>query len=73
MQDDVQKWLDILKLGQYKNFFKLEGFSTKEDLENLKSLKKEDFESIGITMRGKNYLSLVYYNAGTFELANSCM
>lgn len=41
-----------LKLGQYKKLFKSEGYSTKEDVENLKSFQKEDFQSIGIIMRG---------------------
>lgn len=47
-------WLDSIKLGQYKALFKSEGYSTDEDVENLKGLTRKDLESIGITRRGRN-------------------
>ena len=47
-------WLDKIKLGQYKPLFKSEGYSTNEDVENLKGLTRKDLQSIGITRRGRN-------------------
>jgi len=52
-QYDVLQWLDTIKLSQYKALFKSEGYSTGEDVENLKGLKRKDLEEIGITRRGK--------------------
>ena len=54
LQDDVEAWLKSLKLGQYNELFSSEGYCTKEDVENLKGLTREDLQSIGITRRGKN-------------------
>ena len=52
-QKSVKQWLRNIKLDQYEELFKLEGYSTEEDLENLKGLTRTDLQSIGITRRGK--------------------
>ena len=48
----MKTWLNNLKLGQYEELFGSEGYSTKDDVENLKGLELADLKSIGITRRG---------------------
>ena len=48
----MKTWLKNLKLGHYEDLFESEGYSTKDDVENLKGLEESDLISIGITRRG---------------------
>ena len=52
MQDNVASWLENLKMAEYINLFKREGYSKKSDVDSLKGLKKSDLTDMGITKRG---------------------
>ena len=48
----MEKWLEQLKMGYYKELFAYEGFRKKSDVENLKKLTRKDLEDMGIKQRG---------------------
>ena len=50
---DVGTWLHSIELQGYKRLFKEAGYKTREDLENVKGLKRTDLEKMGIKKRGK--------------------
>ena len=54
LQKSVEIWLDNLRLGQYKQLFKSEGYSTKEG--DFKNLKGFDLQSVGIIRNCFNYV-----------------
>ncbi|XP_065897233.1 chitin synthase chs-2-like isoform X2 [Dysidea avara] len=49
--EDVAQWLRNLKLPQYEELFESEGYSTDEDVENLKGLTEKHLRKMGITRR----------------------
>ena len=52
MQKDVRAWLKRLQLYEYTELFEREGYSTAEDIENLKDLGENDLKAMGISKRG---------------------
>eukprot|EP00731_Ephydatia_muelleri_P007821 Em0004g159a len=48
---DVGTWLHSIELQGYQQLFKEAGYKTREDLENLKGLKRTDLEKMGIKKR----------------------
>lgn len=58
MQKDVRAWLKRLQLHEYTELFEREGYSTADDIENLKDLKENDLRAMGVSKRGMH--SFVY-------------
>ena len=52
LQHSVAKWLDTLGMGEYTELFRVEGYKTGEDVENLKDLDKKQLSRMGITKMG---------------------
>ena len=46
-------WLNSLELQGYQQLFEAAGYKTRDDLENLKGLKRMDLQKMGIYKRGK--------------------
>ena len=53
-QADVAEWLCRLELDEYIDLFRDEGYEKEDDIENLKDLKQEDFQAMGIHKRGES-------------------
>ena len=53
LQRNVSEWLRRLELQEYIDLFGKEGYSTEDDIENLKDLKSEDLQRMGIHKRGE--------------------
>ena len=51
---DVGTWLHSLELQGYQELFEAAGYKTRDDLENLKGLKRMDLQKMGISKRGRN-------------------
>ena len=51
-QENVREWLVSLELDEYTESFEAEGYSTKEDVKNLKDLTSEEMKAIGVHKRG---------------------
>ena len=51
---DVGTWLNSLELQGYQQLFEAAGYKTKDDLENLRGLKRTDLQKMGIGKRGRN-------------------
>ena len=45
-------WLERLQLCEYTELFEQEGYSTFEDIENLKDLEESDLRAMGVSKRG---------------------
>ena len=50
----MAEWLRRLELDEYTALFRAEGYETEDDIENLKDLKWEDFQAMGIHKRGES-------------------
>ena len=46
-------WLRSLELYGYQMLFEAAGYKTREDLENLKGIKRADLQKMGINKRGR--------------------
>ena len=58
MQKDVRAWLKRLQLYEYTELFEQEGYSTADDIENLKDLKENDLRAMGVSKRGMHSLDI---------------
>ena len=53
LQRDVDNWLRRLELQEYKDLFSKEGYSTADDIGNLKGLQERELREMGIHKRGE--------------------
>lgn len=51
-QANVAEWLERLELHQYIDLFRLNGYECGDDIKNIKELRDNDLEAMGITKRG---------------------
>ena len=65
IQEDVRAWLKRLQLYEYSELFEREGYSTDDDIENLKDLQENDLRTMGISKRGMNFTvsdTIIWHN-----------
>ena len=49
---DIGTWLHSLELQGYQQLFEAAGYKTRDDLENLKGIRRADLQKMGIKKRG---------------------
>ena len=63
-------WLHSLELQGYQELFEAAGYKTRDDLENLKGLKRMDLQKMGISKRGRNKKNHSLVTSHTLPLAH---
>lgn len=69
----MEVWLSRLQLSEYTELFEREGYSTAEDIENLKDLEESDLRAMGVSKRGMLpfcYTAIILYEKYFFGVIN---
>ena len=67
---DVGTWLHSLELQGYQQLFEAAGYKTRDDLENLKGLKRMHLQKMGISKRGRNKKNHSLVTSHTLPIAH---